>query len=400
MSTQNPMGCVRSSSGSFFDVGGLTASQGPPCRLLPAMGFVLAAVAILLVAAPQAQADVTWSTSSGNWSVSSNWGGNLPGPSDEAYIINGGIAVITVSGAVCNDLYLGDANSANSGTVQMSGSGSLSPTNNEYLGNYGAGTFTQSGGTNNVGNNNLYLGSNSVSSSGNGSYALSGAGVLLAGQEYVGNYGTGTFSQSGGTNTIATSLYVASSGSYTLSGSGVLSVGYGGEIVGNSGFGTFTQSGGTNTASYLTLSGGTYNLNGGALVVPGIQGTGNFNLGGGTLVLNSPYFSTGQNMTLTGSGGSGNINTSGNMAMLSGTLSGSGGLNVFGGGTLTLAGSNTYSGGTSISGSSTLLLNNASAVQNSTVNISADSSLSFDTGSGAIATFYLGGLTGSGGFSL
>ena len=59
-----------------------------------------------------------------------------------------------------------------------------------------------------------------------------------------------------------------------------------GETVGNSGFGTFNQSGGTNTAASLTLSGGTYNLNGGAWSSPAIQGTGNFNLGGGTLVFN------------------------------------------------------------------------------------------------------------------
>ena len=326
--------------------------------------------------------------------MASNWGGNLPGPADEVYVINGGTAAITLAGAVCNDLFLGDPNSTNSGTVQISGSGSLSATNNEYLGNTGTGTFTQSGGTNSIGSY-LYLGSNSPSSAGIGSYFLSGSGALAADQEFVGNYGSGTFSQSGGTNTV-NSLYVASSGSYALSGSGVLAAAYG-ETVGNSGFGTFNQSGGTNTAASLTLSGGTYNLNGGALVVPAIQGTGNFNLGGGTLVFNSSYVSTSQNIVLTGSGGGGNINTSGNLVVFSGALSGSGGLNVFGGGNLTLAGSDAYSGGTSISGSSTLTLNNASAAQYSTVNISSDSALSFDTGSGAIATFYLGGLAGSGG---
>ena len=54
-------------------------------------------------------------------------------------------------------------------------------------------------------------------------------------------------------------------------------------------------------------------------------------------------------MTLTGSGGNGNINTSGYAVTLSGVLSGSGGLNLLGAGTLTLTASNTYSGGTTIS---------------------------------------------------
>ena len=45
----------------------------------------------------------------------------------------------------------------------------------------------------------------------------------------------------------------------------------------------------------------------------------------------------------------------------------------------------------------TLQLNNAQAVQNSTVNVNADNGLSFGTG---IGTFTLGGLAGSGSFSL
>ena len=120
--------------------------------------------------------------------------------------------------------------------------------------------------------------------------------------------------------------------------------------MGYSGTGTFTQSGGTNTVTALFSLGaaGTYNLTGGALIVPGIQGTGTFNLGGGTLVA-SAGFSTSQAMTLTGSGGNGNINTGGYAVTLSGVLSGPGGLNILGAGTLTLTGSNTYGGGTTIS---------------------------------------------------
>ena len=82
----------------------------------------------------------------------------------------------------------------------------------------------------------------------NAAYSLSGSGQVSANIEYVGEFGTGTFSHSGGINTIGRALdlgYLAgSSGTYGLSGGqlcGPLS-----DYLGNSGTGTFTQSGGTN----------------------------------------------------------------------------------------------------------------------------------------------------------
>ena len=75
--------------------------------------------------------------------------------------------------------------------------GSLSAVNgSQYVGYSGAGTFTQSGGTNS--NRGLYLGLNTGSS---GTYSLSGTGVLSATGEYVGNSSAaGSFQQSGGSN--------------------------------------------------------------------------------------------------------------------------------------------------------------------------------------------------------
>ena len=119
----------------------------------------------------------------------------------------------------------------------MSG-GSLSVSGNEYFGNNGTGAFIHSGGTNNLGSlGGLYLGRNAGSS---GIYNLSGSGVLSAYTEYVGYLGTGTFNQSGGSNTVTSALSLGTAG--------------------------------------------TYNLTGGALIVPGIQGAGGFNVGSGTLV--------------------------------------------------------------------------------------------------------------------
>ena len=92
--------------------------------------------------------------------------------------------------------------------LQPRGSGVLSAAA-EYVGNSGTGSFTQSGGTNNVPNGSsdgLYLGYNAGSS---GTYNLSGSGVLAAFNEYVGNSGTGTFTQSGGTNSYCSDLYIA-----------------------------------------------------------------------------------------------------------------------------------------------------------------------------------------------
>ena len=141
----------------------------------------------------------------------------------------------------------------------------------EYIGHDGTGAFIQSGGTNNVvhdalissSSGRLYLGYNTGSS---GTYDLSSAGALSADYEYIGYKGTGTFTQSGGTNDVTYNLYLGGSeyaadafsldgtynpswhgdGTYNLLG-GDLSAGY--EYIGRFGDGTFTQSGGTNTVA-------------------------------------------------------------------------------------------------------------------------------------------------------
>ena len=82
-----------------------------------------------------------------------------------------------------------------------------------------------------------------------------------------------------------------------------------------------------------------------------------------------------------------------------GVISGVGNLIQAGTGTVTLTASNTYSGGTTIVAGA-LSLNNANAVQNSTVTVSANNGLRFNTNGGAIATFNAGGLSGSGAVNL
>ena len=81
-----------------------------------------------------------------------------------------------------------------------------------------------------------------------------------------------------------------------------------------------------------------------------------------------------------------------NRAGYSLTMSGNGGV-------LVLSGSNTYSGRTTISAGA-ILLNNPNAVPYSTVTVGVNNGLLFNTNSGAITTFNLGGLAGSGNVSL
>jgi len=278
------------------------------------------------------------------------------------YIGNSGVGIFNhtagtnkVSGGWPNAIYLG-YNPSGSGTYNLSGTGQLTATS-EYVGNGGTGTLSQSAGTNTV-TNYLFIGYNSGS---NGTYELSGTGQLeVSFMEYVGYSGTGIFKHSAGVNSNSVSgdltlgFHSGANGTYNLSGTGHLYEDY--EYIGDLGVGTFNQSGGTNSVSnslYLGFgsdSSGTYNLTGGTLELKSInKGSGNatFNFGGGTLKA-SDSFSTTLPMTLTGTGGNANTNTASYILTLSGLISGSGGLNKLGAGTLEFAGGITTSGTTLI----------------------------------------------------
>ncbi len=217
-------------------------------------------------------------------------------------------ATATQSGSTSVSIkYLSIGTSSGKGTYNLSGTGQLS-TAYEYVGRYGTGTFTQTGGTNSI-TNNFYLGYYSGSS---GTYSLSGTGQLSAASEYIGRYDTGQFTQAGGTNSISNDLYLG----------------------------------------YYSGSSGTYNLNGGTLVLKSISkgsGTVAFNFGSGTMQA-SGNFTTTLPMTLTGDGGNANIDTAGNAVTMSGALSGVGGLNKLGSGILTLNATETYGGNTTVNG--------------------------------------------------
>jgi fibronectin-binding autotransporter adhesin len=283
-----------------------------------------------------------------------------------------------------NGIYFG-WNSGSRGTYNLSG-GSLSSGNYEVIGVSGTGSFTQSGGTHSLyasaGDHSLILGD--LSSDANGTYNLSG-GSLSAPSEVIGNIGAGSFTQSGGTNTVYNAGYFlffgynpTGIGTYNLSGSGMLNV-TPPETIGYQGTGVFTQSGGTHTAAgglYLAAangSAGTYNLNGGLLRVSALSkggGTATFNFGGGTLGSVAPWSSS-LNINLTGTAGPGTIDTTGGNISLSGNLTGSGGLTKLGSGVLTLNGVNTYSGSTTVDGG-TLLFTSSQAIGGSGANVTVN----------------------------
>ncbi|MBN2022889.1 MAG: autotransporter-associated beta strand repeat-containing protein [Pirellulales bacterium] len=207
-------------------------------------------------AVPIIEGPVYWSTATGDWSTSDNWEGGEPTSEIDAAIVNGGTARVTQLDEACRYLYLGDSRIGTSGAVELTG------------------------------------------------------GSLSASIEYVGAYGTGSFTQSGGTNVVLDSLCLG----------------------------------------YDGASDGTYNLNGGTLVLKSLtRGSGNatFNFGGGTLQASS-RLATNLPFELTATGGNANVDTSRFSVELSGVLSNAGGLTKRGSGTLTLTGDNTYSGGTTL----------------------------------------------------
>jgi formylglycine-generating enzyme len=250
----------------------------------------LAVVVVLLISPLTARANVTWALpagQSGDWAVASNWGGSVPTVNDTAYVVNGGTATITQFSGACDALVLGS--SAEAGTLQMIGSSSHLSASFEYVGDYGTGTFMQTGGT----NRSQYLFSLGWNTGGSGYYSLSGGLLVMGGVEYLGYFGAGTFFQSGGTNQNAgvyLGYYAGVSGTYNLNGV-LLSDD---EYVGYNGTGTFSQAGGTNRnegglyVGYNAGSRGTYSLSGGQsygdlFVGSNVGSSGTCNFSGGLL---------------------------------------------------------------------------------------------------------------------
>jgi fibronectin-binding autotransporter adhesin len=253
----------------------------------------------LLTIASGSASQATYSIG-GSATLTANGGITVGGSGGGLFGQSGGTVQTTGANGV---LTLAISTSSN-GTYDLSG-GSLTATF-EIVGNSGAGTFSQTGSSTNTISSSglgLFIASASTSTS---SYSIANTASLNAGSGIVlGNYGAGTFTQTGGavqtnsTGAITFGDNANSSGTWNQSGGSISTAS---ETIGDLGVGAFTQTGGTNTvtgnltvAFAASASGSSYSLNAGTLSVGGnvtvnTGGTFNFTTGstlayGGTFTL-------------------------------------------------------------------------------------------------------------------
>ena len=324
-------------------------------------------------------------------------GGTITKTGDEKFIIghNNGVGTAVQSGGTIsanNELYIGNENAGARGTYTLSGTGALNVANEVVVGREsGTGILNVDGGTmTTTGNGNMYVGRR------NGTGTLNQTdGTIVVNKEFGvgtrddGKIGTGTYNLSGGSLSAANNIFVGkeqgASGTMAMTG-GTLGTSESLRIGHNQATGVLTQSGGTvnvqnevyigneNSGSSVgtyTLSGtgavnvgnevhigrdnatGTLNLNGGTLMTKKLEGgtgsaTVNFN--GGVLKAKENQDNLIQNLDVANvqSGGA-KINSNGFNVATSQALTGTGGLEKLGAGSLTLSANNTYAGTTTVS---------------------------------------------------
>jgi len=324
-------------------------------------------------------------------------GGTITKTGDEKFLVghNNGVGTVVQSGGTIsanNELYIGNENSGARGTYTLSGTGALNVANEVVVGREsGTGILNVDGGTmTTTGNGNMYIGRRNGTGTlnqtagvisvikefgvgtrddnkiGTGTYNLSGGSLSAANNIFIGkeqgssgtlnmtggtmstsdklqighNQATGVLTQSGGTVNVQHEVYIgnensaSSVGAYTLSGTGVLNVGNEVIVGRDNGTGTFNLNGGTVNAT--KISGG----NGSATV--------NFN--GGVIKAKRDESNLIENLDVANvqSGGA-KINSNGFNVATSQALTGTGGLEKLGAGSLTLSANNTYAGTTTVS---------------------------------------------------
>jgi hypothetical protein len=331
-------------------------------------------------------------------------------------------------------------NTGSTGTYVLSG-GLLSAAGGEYVGFHGTGNFNQSGGTNFINGTSgnfvdigFYSGQTSTYTlSGSGLLSVSGTGALA---EYVGDSGAGIFTQTGGTNTLAGGeLDLGDSaggyGQYVLTG-GALNVGGNVYIAGSSTAaggsaifvvadngqatvtGTFTIFNNGGVSANFEYIGSVVNNNGGIEVGPGgnagmVVQSGGLNIGGQVYLGNN--FGTTGTYTLSGSGslsvgeiedvgvfgvglfnqsgGSSTINDSGSFTVALGIGYGNGSTGTYllsNTATLTVAGNEWLGGGSSAAGGTGIF--NQSGGTNTII---GPEELALGSGSAGAGTYILSG---------
>lgn len=204
------------------------------------------------------------------------WVGDVVPAPESSFVQNGGYhqtGALTVGSSGGTGSYI-----LHSGMLDVTGHGL-------FLGDSGTGTLVQNGGAVSAGL--TYVG---AGSGGQGRYDLNGGTLNTTWSAYVGSSGTGVLNQTGGVhNVLNESLHLGvgptGNGTYNLSGTGVLNVAKS-TVVGMryEARGTFDQTGGTHTTSKVLVGTiGTYRLAGGVLNTGSVENFGTFHISGGTL---------------------------------------------------------------------------------------------------------------------
>lgn len=205
----------------------------------------------------------------------------------DAYVGGGGNGTFTQSGgtnSIAGYLMVGD-NPTGNGVYNLSG-GVISASE-IYPGRFGNGVFNHSGGSVSITGGGLRIGWGSAGSPAVGTYSLSNTASLATTVETVGEYGSGTFNQTGGTHSVSGTMtlgaFASGTGTVNLSG-GTLTTA---NTVLGPGAATFNHSGGTHTISgLLDIKAGSnkvYTLSGTGRLVGNVSNACTFNLNGGVL---------------------------------------------------------------------------------------------------------------------
>ena len=312
----------------------------------------------------------------GDWSVASNWaGGAIPDLSNVAsVIIPSGASVIygaAVAGPVTSQVVANGAlNLANAGGPVslggISGSGAIALGPNSLTltsaasGNFsgvisGTGGLTVSGGTQTLSGTNTYSGNTTVDAG--ASLIIAGSGVLGSGS-YAGtvtNNGNFTYAS---TATQTISGVISGSGDINKENTGTLIL-----TAANTYSGATTIDGGTiaitDAAALGSTAGGTTVNAGGTLDLRGVTGVAEpITINGGTLSTSTGSSRVTSPLVVTGNS---TIDVDGTQLTLTNVVSGTGGIDKTGAGTLVLESANTYSGATTIDGG-TIAITDAAAL--------------------------------------
>jgi T5SS/PEP-CTERM-associated repeat protein len=328
------------------------------------------------------------------WSNTSDLYVGLDGAGNQLTITNGGKVYSTLG-------YIGYATGASNNAVTVTGAGSVwSNTSDLYVGRGGAGnqlTITNGG---KVYNTLGYIGYATGAS--NNAVTVTGAGSVWSNTSdlYVGRGGAGnklTITNGGAVYARSVTL-----GANAVSSNNVLAISGGSSslITTNTGYGILdvrrgavTMDSGTLQAKEVLLTNGaagTLRMSGGTLAANSITngGSSNFVATGGTIQSLNTNATWSAALVLSNGtvtfhtqdvGGAARTN------LVSGALSGNGGLRVAGSGMLTLSSANTYSGGTTVS-NGTLALSGSGTIGTGAVDIKSNGTLNV---SGKTTTFTL-----------